>query len=159
METSALPEPRLLTDLTAILQVLQVELHQARREVRIRSQHLSPSLHRQALYDALLEFARHEGRQVRLLLDGPLSQTDHYLLLAAQRLPSRIELRRSPIERAYPAQEYWLFDRRAAVIGTADWPQQAKYQPQAAEVAVVWTEFQEVWDRAQADPEHRQMRI
>lgn len=146
-----------LTGVESVQAALIQSLQQASREVSIRSQTLA-YLNSQELAAALLEFARPTGTKIRLLLDGTVSRIDHQLLLAARRLPSRIELRRCSPEYSKTDQEYWLFDCRSMIRWRADSLQGHWYRA-PAEVKATWDEFLLAWDKSETDLEYRQMRL
>ena len=134
------------------------------RTVRIYSQELDHSLFDRAdVTDALSSFVRH-GPPARLQIlihsSSSIVSRGHQLLELARRLDSKIEIRKVPGELATDRASFVLADERGYFL----LPDHREYQAMANAFDPVEAErlaerFDYLWDRSEADPDLRVLRI
>ena len=134
------------------------------RTVRIYSQELDHALFDRAdVTDALSAFVRH-GPPARLHIlihsSSSIVSRGHQLLELARRLDSKIEIRKVPGELATDRASFVLADEQGYFL----LPDHREYQAMANAFDPVQTErlaerFDYLWDRSEADPDLRVLRL
>jgi predicted GNAT family N-acyltransferase len=146
----------------AQLTVAQARL--ARREIALLSPTLDRAIFEQdALVDALRALIRHSNQsRVRILvrdLRGVVGQ-GHRLLQLAQRLPSRIELRRLAEHPDWEDDSLVLRDRSGVLTHHGGDRSSGSYRPDdRGRAATALSRFEELWRVGTVDPEFRRLSI
>lgn len=149
---------------TESLQGLLDFLKSPSRTVRLYSQELDHSLFDRAdVTDALSAFVRH-GPPARLQIlihsSSSIVSRGHQLLQLARRLDSKIEIRKVPGELATDRSSFVLADERGYFL----LPDHREYQAMSnafdpVQAARLAERFDYLWDRSEADPDLRTLRI
>lgn len=137
---------------------------QCQRQLRILSNSLEPEFYDHpefaAAVSALARRSRHT--EIRLLIvDGrPLARRGHALLDLHRRLPSAIGLRRVTCESADIVENYLIADDRGLLCLALREPEQAWADYNNRPLAEDYAErFDQLWHRAEADPELRVLHL
>ncbi len=134
------------------------------RTVRIYSQELDHALFDRAdVTDALSAFVRHgppARAQILIHSSSSIVSRGHQLLELARRLDSKIEIRKVPGELATDRASFVLADERGYYL----LPDHREYQAMANAFDPVQAErlaerFDYLWDRSEADPDLRVLRL
>jgi hypothetical protein len=137
---------------------------QTRRHIAILSQDLDPALfNTDAFVDAISQLARsHRNAHIQILIKDPqpLIDNTHKLALLAQRLPSKISIRKLMVEPSDKKMGFILYDDRGLVYKNDDSTYQgfANFNAQA-EVKHFREIFDYVWQYGETEPELQQLHL
>jgi len=154
----------LLSSLSELQAAVLSTCREARRELAVFSPDLSSELYDRAeIETALSELARnHRRAQVRLLVEDTrlLAAQGHRLVQLAQRLPSKIAIRKLTNELESKACGFVLGDRAQLVYQTdPDQPLGFRHTDDRARVKTLKEIFDRAWETAQEDPQLRRLTL
>ena len=136
----------------------------AHRQIRIFSDHLDPSIYdHDDICDALFEFARaHPYAEIHILVKNPqpLVQRSHRLLHLYHRLPSRIAIKTLHKSIQTFHSEFMLIDKNGILYNQSS-NRYAGYTVHHAplEAIELATEYDDMWERSEPDPNMRVLPI
>jgi len=139
-------------------------LIEGRRNVKILSRELEPSLYnRESCVRALSALARaHPLAQVEILVKDSqnLVEQGHQIVRLAQRLPSKISIRRLSIEPEDDAMAFMIVDRDGLLFKNDENSMQGFANLQAgAEIKNLMDVWERLWQNSEADPQLRPLSL
>lgn len=155
---------KLLSSLEQFQEALVSLAQRTRRELAVFSPSLDPLLYEQEDFEQALSLLarRHRLTRVRLLVrdSQPIAERGHMLLRLAQRLPSKIELRKLTNDIETRAISFVLGDRQELLYQN-DMEQYRGFWDSnaAAQVKTLKETFDRAWNTAEEDPRLRQLLI
>jgi hypothetical protein len=158
------PDLHLLDSSDDFLEYALKLLTRTRRHLAILSQNLDPGIFEaQEFVDAVSELARsNRNAQIQILVKDskPLAENSHKLILLAQRLPSKISIRKITVEPDDKKMGFILCDDAGLLYKNDEETYQGFANFSAnAEVKHFREIFEYVWQYAETDPELQRLHI